>query len=138
MGADGNGTAVGRAAVVLVAEDEPAVRMLAARALREGGYQVAEAADGAAAFAMIDAGTVRPDLVVTDVVMPELNGRQLHDAIRVRWPGMPVLFTSGHTGEAGVLERLVPAGATFLGKPFTPEALRRAVDALLVASRAYE
>jgi len=125
-------------AVVLVAEDEPAVRALVARALREGGYRVAEAADGRAAFEMIDGGAVRPDLVVTDVVMPELNGRQLHDALRARWPAVPVLFTSGHTGEAGVLERLVPAGAAFLGKPFTPEALRRAVDELLAASRAHE
>ena len=126
-----------RSSLVLVAEDEPAVRVLAARALREGGYEVAEAPDGAEAFAMVESGTIRPDLIVTDVVMPNLNGRQLHDAVRARWPELPVLFTSGHTGEAGVLERLVPAGAAFLGKPFTPETLRSAVDGLLAASRAH-
>lgn len=125
-----------RRSLVLVAEDEPAVRLLAARALREGGYQVTEAQDGAAAFAMLSGGSVRPDLIVTDVVMPELNGRQLHDAVHARWPDLPVLFTSGHTGEAGVLERLVPTGAAFLAKPFTPETLRAAVDGLLVSSRA--
>ena len=65
-----------------------------------------------------------------------VNGRQLHDAVHARWPELPVLFTSGHTGEAGVLERLVPAGAAFLGKPFTPERLRSAVDGLLAASQA--
>jgi signal transduction histidine kinase/CheY-like chemotaxis protein len=136
--ADQPGEAASGGAVVLVAEDEPAVRALVARTLREGGYVVAEAADGRAAFEMIDGGAVHPDLIVTDVVMPELNGRQLHDAIRARWPAMPVLFTSGHTGEAGVLERLVPAGAAFLGKPFTTEALRRAVDELLATVRPHE
>jgi PAS domain S-box-containing protein len=128
-------TASERASLVLIAEDEPAVRLLAARALRGGGYQVAEARDGAAALALMESGTIRPDLIVTDVVMPNLNGRQLHDAVQARWPDLPVLFTSGHTGEAAVLERLVPAGAAFLGKPFTPESLRSAVDGLIAASR---
>ncbi len=129
------GTPSGRPSLVLVAEDESAVRLLAARALREGGSQVAEAEDGASAMALMESGTIRPDLIVTDVVMPRLNGRQLHDAVHARWPDLPVLFTSGHTGEAGVLERLVPAGSAFLGKPFTPESLRSAVDGLLAATR---
>ena len=129
------GTGGGRPSLILVAEDEPAVRLLAARALREGGYQVAEAGDGAAAMALVESGSIRPDLIVTDVVMPILNGRQLHDAVHARWPDLPVLFTSGHTGEAAVLERLVPAGAAFLGKPFTPESLRSAVEGLLATSR---
>ena len=130
-----SGAGSGRPSLILVAEDEPAVRLLAARALREGGYQVAEAGDGAAALGLMESGTIRPDLILTDVVMPNLNGRQLHDAVHARWPGVPVLFTSGHTGEAAVLERLVPAGAAFLGKPFTPESLRSAVDGLLARSR---
>jgi FixJ family two-component response regulator len=71
----------------------------------------------------------------TDVIMPGRNGRQLHDAIVSRRPDLPVLFISGHTGEEAVLQRLVPRGAPFLQKPFSPEALARTVAELLLQSR---
>jgi CheY-like chemotaxis protein len=121
-------------AVVLLVEDEPTVRAVTARSLAADGHEVVEAGDGAAALAMLERGEVRPDLIVTDVIMPHLNGRQLHDVVRVRWPQVPVLYISGHTGEAVVRERLVPAGAAFLGKPFTPDALQRAARELLRAA----
>ena len=117
--------------VVLVAEDEPLVRTLAIRTLEREGYQVVGAEDGRSALDMLDSGAVRPDLLITDVVMPRLNGRQLSDAVEERWPGLPVLFISGHLGSDTVVQRLVPAGASFLQKPFAPEALARMVGELI-------
>jgi CheY-like chemotaxis protein len=124
----------GRGHLVLVAEDEPVVRTLAVRTLKEEGYDVVAAEDGAAAIELLERGQVRPDLIVTDVIMPGRNGRQLYDAVATRWPGVPVLFMSGHTGEEAVLQRLVPRGAPFLQKPFSPEALARTAGELLAAS----
>jgi two-component system cell cycle sensor histidine kinase/response regulator CckA len=117
---------------VLVADDEPLVRTLAVRVLEEEGYTVVAAEDGAAALELLVRGHVRPDLVITDVIMPRRNGRQLHDALVARWPDLPVLFISGHPGEEAVLQRLVPPGAPILQKPFSPEALARTVADLLV------
>jgi len=121
--------AAGGGVVILVAEDEDAVRALAVRALEEEGYRVLEAADGVEALEAFERA-VLPEIVVTDVIMPRLNGRQLSEAVWARWPDVRVLFMSGHTGQSDVLERLVPAGAPFLQKPFTPEGLAQAVGVL--------
>ena len=135
---DGPGEAVdataGRGRVVLVADDEPLVRALVVRTFELEGYVAHAAEDGGAALRLIEGGVV-PDLVVTDVIMPGLNGRQLHDALRARWRDLPVLYISGHTGDEAVLQRLVPAGAPFLQKPFTPDALARMATELLRQSR---
>jgi len=121
--------------VVLVADDEPLVRALVVRTLEEEGYEVHAAEDGWAALALIEQGRVRPDLVVTDVIMPRRNGRQLHDEVVTHWPDLPVLFISGHAGDEAVLQRLVPHGAPFLQKPFRPEALAETVAGLLRSRR---
>jgi signal transduction histidine kinase len=121
----------GRGRVVLVADDEPLVRALVERTLVEEGYVVQAAEDGWAALTLVEQGGVQPDLVVTDVIMPRRNGRQLHDAVVARWPDLPVLFISGHTGDEAVLQRLIPTGAPFLHKPFRPEALAETVAGLL-------
>jgi PAS domain S-box-containing protein len=125
----------GRGRVVLVADDDLLVRTLAVRTLEEEGYTVLAAEDGAAALQVLDQGRIRPDLVVTDLIMPRRNGRQLHDALVGQWPDLPVLFISGHTGNEAVLQRLVPREAPFLQKPFSPEALARAVTELLLQHR---
>jgi nitrogen-specific signal transduction histidine kinase len=125
----------GRGRVVVVADDDLLVRTLAVRALEEEGYTVLAAEDGAAALQVIEQRRIRPDLVVTDVIMPQRNGRQLHDALVARWPDLPVLFISGHTGSEAVLQRLVPREAPFLQKPFSPEALARTVTELLLQHR---
>jgi CheY-like chemotaxis protein len=127
---EGPGDAVGRGRVVLVADDEPLVRALVVRTFELEGYVVHAAPDGQAALRRIEEGVV-PDLVVTDVIMPHLNGRQLHDRVRARWPGLPVLYISGHTDDEVVVQRLVPEGAPFLQKPFAPDTLARAAAALL-------
>ncbi|MGI8518097.1 MAG: ATP-binding protein [Acidimicrobiia bacterium] len=117
-------------AVILVAEDEPAVHALAVRTLQEEGYRVLAGADWVEALEALEAEFVRPDVVVTDVTMPRMNGRQLSDVVRARWPDVPVLFISGHTGQGDMLQRLVPPGAPFLRKPFTSEELALSVGAL--------
>ena len=127
----GAGHPDGGGRVILVADDEPLVRTLAARTLEEEGYTVLLAEDGQAALHLVDQGRFRPDLVITDVIMPRRNGRQLHDALVERWPDLPVLFISGHTGEEALLQRLVPRDAPFLQKPFSPDALSQAVVDLL-------
>ena len=124
----------GERRVVLVADDDPLVRTLAVRTLEGEGYTAHAAEDGAAALGLFE-GVQSPDLVVTDVIMPRLNGRQLYDAVAARWPGVPVLFISGHTGREVLLQKLVPPGAPFLQKPFTPEALARTVAELLALPR---
>jgi CheY-like chemotaxis protein len=133
VGAAGAGLAPpdGRGRLVLVADDEPLVRTLVVRTLEEEGYTVLAAEDGAMALQLLDQGRLSPDLVITDVIMPRRNGRQLHDALIARWPDLPVLFISGHAGEEAVLQRLVPREAPFLQKPFSPDALARAVADLL-------
>ena len=129
-----DGLGGGRGRVALVADDESMVRKLIVRTLEAEGYTVIAAEDGAAALALLDDGAC-PDLVVTDVIMPRLNGRQLHDAVVTRWPGLPVLFISGHTGEQAVLQRLVPGGAPFLQKPFSPSLLAQTASELMAARR---
>jgi CheY-like chemotaxis protein len=99
------------------------------------GYVVLEAPDGGAALEVLEREDLRPDLVIMDVIMPRRNGRQLYDLLVARWPDLPVLFISGHTGEEAVLQRLVPRGAPFLQKPFSPEALLRTAGSLLAPGR---
>jgi CheY-like chemotaxis protein len=121
----------GHGRVVLVADDEPLVRALVVRTLELEGYTVHAAKDGEAALQLVDGGTVVPDLLVTDIIMPGLNGRQLHEVLLTRRRDLPVLYISGHTGDDVVFQRLVPPGAPFLQKPFTPDALGRATSELL-------
>jgi PAS domain S-box-containing protein len=116
---------------VLVVEDEPNVRMILARVLRERGYRVLEASHGRDALAIAGDPATRIDLIIADVVMPELGGRELAARLGERRPGVPILFTSGYTGhdvmERGLIERDWP----FLAKPVAPDALARKVRELL-------
>jgi signal transduction histidine kinase len=112
----------GRQTILLV-EDEEHVRTIARRILREVHFHVLEARDGEEALE-VSRGWDRPiDLLLTDVVMPRLNGRQLVDRLAPERPGLRVLFMSGYTAEV-VLQRDVPQEAIpFLEKPFTPRTL---------------
>lgn len=123
----------GTGRTVLVADDEPMVRGLVVRVLEAQGCRVLAADDGAAAVELLERGE-RPDLIVTDVIMPRLNGRQLYDAAAARVPEVPVLFISGHTGQDAVLQRLIPTGAPFLQKPFTPAALAERAAQLMAGA----
>ena len=120
---------VGAGEAVILVEDEAGVRELAAERLRELGYTVLEAEDGPAALHLLRS-TARADLLVTDVGLPGgLNGRQVADAARERWPDLPVLFITGYAG--GALEGQLASGMVVIGKPFGLDVLATRVRAML-------
>ena len=117
---------------LLVVEDEPLVRALAAQVLERQGYRVLPACDGGEALLQCEIHREEIHLVLSDVVMPGMSGRQLAGRLgRVR-PGLRVVYMSGYTEEAFVHHGVLEAGTRLLEKPFTPEALldfvRRALD----------
>ena len=115
------------AEVVLLVEDEEAVRMFGARTLSALGYTVLQAANGTEALALVAAHADPIDLLVTDVTMPGMQGHQLAAALRSDRPDLPVLYVSGFT-ETLVGRPGVPGdGSGFLAKPFAGDALGRAV-----------
>ena len=120
---------------LLVVEDEEMVRLLACRVLRERGYTVHEASHGAEALELLERTPMLPDLVVSDVVMPTMGGRELGTRLRERAPGLPVLYMSGFTGEDVVRRGLLEPGVPFQQKPFHPDALAKQVRELLDARR---
>jgi signal transduction histidine kinase len=115
---------------ILVVEDEAMVRHLAVESLRELGYSVLEAESGAAALRIV-AERDGIDLIFTDIVMPEINGRQLAEqAVQIR-PGIKVLFTTGYTRNAVVHNGVLDPGVKMLTKPYSLEQLSQSVrDAL--------
>jgi PAS domain S-box-containing protein len=118
---------------VLVVEDESDVRNQITQALRDLDYRVVEAADGNVGLRVVQS-PVSIDLLVTDVGLPGLNGRQLADAARVRRPDLPVLLITGYPGKA-LANTGIPRGMAVMGKPFTLEALTARVRAMLRAPR---
>jgi two-component system, cell cycle sensor histidine kinase and response regulator CckA len=120
-----------RSETILLVEDETQVRAVLKRALAAQGYEVLEAGDVEHAFELCGAfrGTIH--LLLTDIVMPKLNGRELaRQLLRIR-PTMKVLYMSGYTGDAAVRDGLIEAGTAFLQKPITGAALSEAVRAVL-------
>jgi signal transduction histidine kinase/CheY-like chemotaxis protein len=115
---------------VLVVEDEPAVRAMVVRALQEAGFAVRDAADASAALEQARHIGTELVCVVTDVVMPDLDGRALAQEIAEFTPA-PVLFMSGYTEQDATLRGLLDEGLPFLQKPFPPGRLVEAVQALL-------
>jgi PAS domain S-box-containing protein len=107
---------------VLVVEDDPAVRMLVLDVLGSLGYEVEAAADGPAALALIETMT-RIDLLVTDVGLPGLNGRQVAEIARERYPGLPVLFVTGYAEKAAVRAGFLDEGMEMIAKPFSIDTL---------------
>jgi CheY-like chemotaxis protein len=116
---------------ILVVEDEDVVRTLACRGLREQGYTVLEAKHGREALEQVEQNHQRIDLVISDVVMPELSGRELGNRLGVLRPELPVLYMSGYTGEDVIQRGLLEPGVPFQQKPFTPEGLARKVREML-------
>jgi DNA-binding response OmpR family regulator len=114
---------------VLVVEDEADVRSMIADVLRELGCRVIEAADGSAGLREIQSGT-HFDLLVTDVGLPGMNGRQLADAAREDRSGLPVLLITGYAGTA-LEDTGLPPGMDVMRKPFALETLAARVGTLL-------
>jgi len=118
---------------VLVVEDEPAVLSLSRRALEAQGYLVLAASDAAAALRVVERHGGMIHLLLTDVVMPGLSGRELADQLTGQRPGIRVLYMSGYPGDAVVQHGTLPAGSAFLQKPFSPDGLARKVRDVLDA-----
>jgi len=120
---------------ILLVEDEPAVRRVAARALLGGGYRVLVAGSGHAALRLLEDEPQPIDLLVTDVIMPGMNGRVLASQLRSRGAATRVLFISGYALDLVGKEGMLANGEELLAKPFTAEGLLARVRAVLDAPR---
>ena len=120
----------GRATVLLV-DDDALVSAAARRALERAGYVVLTASDGAQGLRMVTEQNARVDLLITDMVMPGMGGRELARRVTRARPEIRVLYTSGYTAQAMNQQAILEAGDAFLGKPFTPDALLRRVSEVL-------
>jgi CheY-like chemotaxis protein len=116
---------------VLLVEDENEVRRVASRILKTHGYAVLEAHDGKEALEIAAASMVPIHILVTDVVMPGMNGRELAGALAEKHPNMRVLFTSGYADHAIVRHGELEPGLAFIQKPFTANGLARKVREVL-------
>jgi CheY-like chemotaxis protein len=112
---------------VLVVEDEEPVRSLARRLLANNGYTVLTAESGAAALTLLADRREPIDLLLTDVVMPGMSGRQLAERLRASRPDLKVLFISGYTDDDIIQHGVLEPDTPFLAKPFTPDALLRKI-----------
>jgi two-component system, cell cycle sensor histidine kinase and response regulator CckA len=116
---------------VLLVEDEPQVRAVAARALRSAGYRVLEATNGRDGVQVARREREGIDLIVSDVVMPEMGGREMVDLARQFLPAAAVLFVSGYTAGSFPQPSDDPAASIYLQKPFTPQELLTMVRQVL-------
>jgi signal transduction histidine kinase/CheY-like chemotaxis protein len=118
-------------ATLLVVDDDPQVLAASRRALERAGYVVLSANNGWEALAMARLHGKSVDLVITDLVMPEMGGRELARQLTAERPEIRLLFTSGYTAEAMNQKAILDPSDAFLGKPFTPDGLLRAVHGIL-------
>jgi CheY-like chemotaxis protein len=109
---------------ILLVEDHDQLRAMTTRILGELGYRVLEACDGSAALELL-VGGVQVDLVLTDLVMPRMDGYQLAASLRVRCPSIPILFMSGYS------DNRFQVPGRFLAKPFTADLLTAEIERLL-------
>ena len=119
-----------RRATVLLVEDDDAVRALARRSIERKGYTVYEARNGDEALMLADANFKHLDVVVTDLVMPGMSGREMVRRLREKHGSIKVLFMSGYT--ADVMENIDQLDGGFLEKPFTPPQLCNAIENAVV------
>ena len=119
-------------AVVLLVEDEEQLRRLGAVVLRHAGYEVLEASDALTALEMARAYSGRIDLLLTDVVMPQMSGTQLAERLLEERPGLHILYMSGYTEDTIVHHGVLDKNVRFLAKPITPDVLLATVRRTLV------
>jgi CheY-like chemotaxis protein len=120
-----------------VVVDEPVVMVLVTEILRRVGYSVLEAVDGAAALEVAQRHEGEIHLLVTDMVMPGMSGRDLAERLRARRTALPVLYISGYVQDAAARRSaLASEHSAFVAKPFTPEAFTDRVRELLATAEA--
>jgi signal transduction histidine kinase len=119
--------------LILIVEDEQQVRLVARRTLEQLGHTVLEAADGQSALDIVREATSPIDLVITDLVMPGIGGRELVNRLRAGGHSPRVLFMSGYTVDAANRQSLLADSEAFVEKPFTPSSLARKVTSVLSA-----
>ena len=119
---------------ILLAEDDSAVRKLTLTILTRLGYTVLDAGTGEEALKLAREHPGAIDLVLTDLVMPQMSGADFASELRAARPGIAVLFMSGYTDHAIIRHDLLESGAAFLQKPFTPSSLSRKIREVLSAS----
>jgi CheY-like chemotaxis protein len=130
----GDESAVGRvrgSETILVVEDHEGVRSLIVGTLELCGFHVLQAADGVEALRQVAQHVGPIDLLLTDVIMPGMNGKEVADQLAVLRPGIKVLFMSGYSGELIAHHGVLEAGVAYLPKPFTPDALTAKVREML-------
>ncbi|MCX7012462.1 MAG: PAS domain S-box protein, partial [Candidatus Sumerlaeota bacterium] len=131
LGAPGGASGVRGSETVLVVEDEPMVRNFVCDVLRTNGYSVIEAENPEDALFVAGQHEQTIDLLVTDVIMPGMNGKELFDKTAAFRPGMKVLYMSGYTGDTIVHHGILDSGIRFIQKPFTVQTLtQKAREAL--------
>ncbi|MHB9061020.1 MAG: response regulator [Desulfobacteria bacterium] len=119
---------------ILLVEDEETLRKLASEILQANGYTVLAAENGEEALRRLHNSPGIPNLLVTDVVMPRMGGRELSDRIKAVYPGTRVLYMSGYTDNAIVHHGVLDPGVSYLQKPFSPKTLARKVREVLDAN----
>lgn len=120
------------AATILVVDDDDPVRVMLARLLRTQGYEVRQAANAAEARAILE--DARPELVISDIVMPGESGIELRRAILDRWPGLPVILISGYSAEGPAEFAARTPGTIFVQKPFAADHFLALVDQTLTGA----
>ncbi len=121
---------------VLVVDDDDAVREVAVKILRRFGYRIDQANGGRPALDLLESMPAPPDLLLSDIVMPGMNGRQLAEEVQSRHPDLPVLFMSAYTEDEVILHGIRVAEVNFLPKPFTLDGLADAVRKVLAEADA--
>ena len=122
---------IGGSETVLLVEDEEPVRNITTLLLETLGYRVLGAENGQDALRLFEASREKIDLLMTDVVMPDLSGREVAEALRAQDPGLKVLFQSGYTDDTVVRWGVLHAEVTFLKKPITLDVLARKIREVL-------
>jgi two-component system cell cycle sensor histidine kinase/response regulator CckA len=118
---------------ILLVEDQEAVRSLAKATLRQHGFQVIDASDGQEAIAVAERYCGEIHLLLTDVVMPGMNGKELSERLKVSRPGLKVLFVSGYTASVISHGGVIDHGIAYMPKPFSPDGLAAKVRKVLAA-----